>query len=912
MELLKEEDGELKIIKNNVTITNFTLKVTCAVNVPRSTSGYVYHIKTSYGDEGSCFINNNDSLSLATFTKKASSVVPSLQFVKTRCSDEIWGQYIFEACKLYRASTDCRKKTMVTSIGKQEGHDIWVLAPNVHIDSKGNIVPEDQHQFYWDEQTHFDFCKINLPLDTMALWELLNCVEVAMPDNFMSTYLTITSSVLVGHFETVIRQFGECPIPLLCSKTTGNGKSSSAQMALSCWGAQEIHMKGSKSTLSAIISCAAGTTIPIVVDDVSNSHAMEEIAVQFTGGATYMTVSAGATKPRTSIIATSNQYFADTDRNAVRLIHIPFWGITVDESQNRNAVEEALQIACKKASGCVGLLISMGALLEKNQFLEKFHEYVMFVKEQLPKLSYRVHRSYALLLTITDEICNELPFEIVTVDEVKSFFIHKWAPTVNDIFLAKACQLDEILEDIFTQVADMEIWEILRFLRPAVANKISGAKSMYICLPKMREFVTVNESKLKKELTAVGGKTGASIPFLNDTAISCSVTTINGKQRKCCQIPHASISHGILKKFVNLDERSKETANESEIARVSQSAVQENDERSKETANESETARVSQSAVQENGERSKETTNESEIARVSQSVVQENGERSKETTNESEIARVSQSAVQENGERSKETTNESEIARVSQSAVQENGERSKETANESKTARVHVSQSAVQENDERSKETANESETARVSQSAVQENGERSKETANESKTARVHVSQSAVQENDERSKETANESETARVSQSAVQENDERSKGTANESETARVSQSVVQENETGEGKKLNTAGSKRTLNKSGHFDGHGDKRPLISTNAACNALVKPVKVTRTRQSSKEMTPLDTCPKDICLMRRNNPNSTWVLCEKCPQWVHIRCAGITKHKASKEGFKYFCPKCKH
>ncbi|XP_019860089.1 PREDICTED: uncharacterized protein LOC109588352 isoform X8 [Amphimedon queenslandica] len=864
MELLKEEDGELKIIKNNVTITNFTLKVTCAVNVPRSTSGYVYHIKTSYGDEGSCFINNNDSLSLATFTKKASSVVPSLQFVKTRCSDEIWGQYIFEACKLYRASTDCRKKTMVTSIGKQEGHDIWVLAPNVHIDSKGNIVPEDQHQFYWDEQTHFDFCKINLPLDTMALWELLNCVEVAMPDNFMSTYLTITSSVLVGHFETVIRQFGECPIPLLCSKTTGNGKSSSAQMALSCWGAQEIHMKGSKSTLSAIISCAAGTTIPIVVDDVSNSHAMEEIAVQFTGGATYMTVSAGATKPRTSIIATSNQYFADTDRNAVRLIHIPFWGITVDESQNRNAVEEALQIACKKASGCVGLLISMGALLEKNQFLEKFHEYVMFVKEQLPKLSYRVHRSYALLLTITDEICNELPFEIVTVDEVKSFFIHKWAPTVNDIFLAKACQLDEILEDIFTQVADMEIWEILRFLRPAVANKISGAKSMYICLPKMREFVTVNESKLKKELTAVGGKTGASIPFLNDTAISCSVTTINGKQRKCCQIPHASISHGILKKFVNLDERSKETANESEIARVSQSAVQENDERSKETANESETARVSQSAVQENGERSKETTNESEIARVSQSV------------------------VQENDERSKETANESETARVSQSAVQENGERSKETANESKTARVHVSQSAVQENDERSKETANESETARVSQSAVQENGERSKETANESKTARVHVSQSAVQENDERSK------------------------GTANESETARVSQSVVQENETGEGKKLNTAGSKRTLNKSGHFDGHGDKRPLISTNAACNALVKPVKVTRTRQSSKEMTPLDTCPKDICLMRRNNPNSTWVLCEKCPQWVHIRCAGITKHKASKEGFKYFCPKCKH
>ena len=92
------------------------------------------------------------------------------------------------------------------------------------------------------------------------------------------------------------------------------GKSSSAKMALHCWGAMPRNFKGSKSTLSSILNQASSTTIPIVVDDVSSPHVMEDMAVQLTGGASHCTISSGTNVPHTSVIVTSNQHFSKSDR----------------------------------------------------------------------------------------------------------------------------------------------------------------------------------------------------------------------------------------------------------------------------------------------------------------------------------------------------------------------------------------------------------------------------------------------------------------------------------------------------------------------------------------------------------------------------------------------------------------------
>lgn len=79
---------------------------------------------------------------------------------------------------------------------------------------------------------------------------------------------------------------------------------------------------------------------------------MESMAVQL-GGASHCTLASGAKVPRTSIIATSNQHFAESDRfasahvtythnihaytcrNGVRMIHIPFGEVNVDTRQDR-------------------------------------------------------------------------------------------------------------------------------------------------------------------------------------------------------------------------------------------------------------------------------------------------------------------------------------------------------------------------------------------------------------------------------------------------------------------------------------------------------------------------------------------------------------------------------------------------
>ena len=92
---------------------------------------------------------------------------------------------------------------------------------------------------------------------------------------------------------------------------------------LDCWGARDIHFRGSKSTISSIIHQSSFTTIPIIIDDVSSAAFMEEVSVHLTGGASHSTLRTGTSTPRTSIIATANYHFGESDRyveNAITIL----------------------------------------------------------------------------------------------------------------------------------------------------------------------------------------------------------------------------------------------------------------------------------------------------------------------------------------------------------------------------------------------------------------------------------------------------------------------------------------------------------------------------------------------------------------------------------------------------------------
>lgn len=127
-----------------------------------------------------CYINNTDALSLPAFAKRAGLVVEGIQFVRVRGYDEMWSSFIFHKCKKYRNSDRFKQKRLVTSIGKQEDSNVWVLSPELQIDGGGNIIDPEHHSYYWDydiqEQICFKPLKISLPLSNEVCMLVCNSI----------------------------------------------------------------------------------------------------------------------------------------------------------------------------------------------------------------------------------------------------------------------------------------------------------------------------------------------------------------------------------------------------------------------------------------------------------------------------------------------------------------------------------------------------------------------------------------------------------------------------------------------------------------------------------------------------------------------------------------------------------------
>jgi len=69
-----------------------------------------------------------------------------------------------------------------------------------------------------------------------------------------------------------------------------------------------------KSSPTSLVACAAITTVPIGVDDITSQNNIETLSVQFFNGAALSTMSTGTNAPRTSLLFTSNKAFAESSR----------------------------------------------------------------------------------------------------------------------------------------------------------------------------------------------------------------------------------------------------------------------------------------------------------------------------------------------------------------------------------------------------------------------------------------------------------------------------------------------------------------------------------------------------------------------------------------------------------------------
>ena len=95
-------------------------------------------------------------------------------------------------------------------------------------------------------------------------------------------------------------------------------------------------------------------------------------------------------------------------RNSQRLLHIPFLPPCGMMNQ---ASEDALREARESASSSIGILIGIGKFLQSPEFSRDILEQVMvYIQDCLPGLHRRVHKSYALLLSVARLVCTRENF----------------------------------------------------------------------------------------------------------------------------------------------------------------------------------------------------------------------------------------------------------------------------------------------------------------------------------------------------------------------------------------------------------------------------------------------------------------------------------------------------------------------
>ena len=94
------------------------------------------------------FIRNVDATTPRTFVAAAERILPALQYVRMR--EATWHRHIFDLCKQFSESAAFRKLQLVTCLGRQPGSDVWVLGPRLQLTSNGDMIPENECNFFWD------------------------------------------------------------------------------------------------------------------------------------------------------------------------------------------------------------------------------------------------------------------------------------------------------------------------------------------------------------------------------------------------------------------------------------------------------------------------------------------------------------------------------------------------------------------------------------------------------------------------------------------------------------------------------------------------------------------------------------------------------------------------------------------
>lgn len=268
-------------------------------------------------------------------------------------------------------------KFAVEIIGRNEfqgSNPIWIFSEATQISKQGVFVASETSPFLWLRRMANGAntlvqeslqCQIATPLDSgEALRDLCRSIQKFMPENFLPAVATITSVIMGANYTSILKSFGCCGVPVL-QGPVGSCKSEASKCALSVFGAHNSHTFNSQTTPSYLFKAASKTTIPIIVDDVTEraADAWEELIIDaYNGigrGTRMYDVEKFITLP---ILSTNWSIGSNRPRAHTRTLHIPFQ--QHEDEPNATLLFDEMSESRTNASQSVGVLIRLSEKFE--------------------------------------------------------------------------------------------------------------------------------------------------------------------------------------------------------------------------------------------------------------------------------------------------------------------------------------------------------------------------------------------------------------------------------------------------------------------------------------------------------------------------------------------------------------------
>ena len=174
------------------------------------------------------------------------------------------------------------------------------------------MIPSNQSKYVWISDifngtgvaAESQECAIQLPLTTRPLRHLLQVLKGAMKHNFIPCVLTMAGTVMALHFEAFISKFKSCPITIAYG-ASGSGKTTALHCGLGLLGADELRFFRELTPAKVSQLCSI-TSIPLGVDDPDSKNSFSKLIMDLYNGAKRGTISRGETKPKSTVVISSN------------------------------------------------------------------------------------------------------------------------------------------------------------------------------------------------------------------------------------------------------------------------------------------------------------------------------------------------------------------------------------------------------------------------------------------------------------------------------------------------------------------------------------------------------------------------------------------------------------------------------